>query len=191
MTKIRRNTQGELIAMKKQVLDKLIIRELRMRENYSLDIVKTIYEKLPYPSNRGEFEKNFMLYANDDGEVESIMKVNEYYHSFANINYIRTDGFLSLYYPDFVIKTKDKIYIIETKSDKDLQDPNVKQKQLATLDWVKRVNQLKPDDRMNREWEYILLGENHFYGLMDNNASISEICELAKVTEANAEGRLI
>lgn len=44
---------------------------------------------------------------------------------------------------------------------------------------------------MNREWEYILLGENHFYGLRNNNASISEICELAKVTEANAEGKLI
>ncbi len=167
------------------------IPELRMRENYSLDITKTIYERLPYPSNRGEFEKNFMLYSDSDGEVASIMKVNEYYHSFASINYIRTDGFLSLYYPDFIIKTKDKLYIIETKSDKDLQDPNVKQKQLATLDWVKRVNQLKSKDRMDRVWEYILLGENHFYGLKDNSASITEICELAKVTEANAEGRLI
>lgn len=166
------------------------ISELRMRENYSLDIVKTIYEKLPYPSNKGGFEKDFLLYADGDGEVDSIMKVNEYYHSFASINYIRTDGFLSLYYPDFIIKTKDKLYLIETKSDKDLHDPNVKQKQLATLDWIKRVNQLNPEDRMDREWEYILLGQNHFYGLKDNNASISEICELAKVTEANAKGRL-
>ncbi len=165
--------------------------ELRMREDYSLDIVKTIYEKLPYPSNRGGFEKNFLLYADTDGEVESIMKVNEYYHSFVSINYIRTDGFLSLYYPDFIIKTKDKLYIIETKSDKDLQDPNVRQKQLATLDWVNRVNELKKDDKMNRKWEYILLGENHFYALSDNNASIGEICELAKVTEVNARGKLI
>ncbi len=167
------------------------VSELRMRENYSLDISKTIYEKLPYPSNRGGFEKNFMLYADSDGEVESIMKVNEYYHSFATITYIRIDGFLSLYYPDFIIRTKDKIYIIETKSDKDLHDSNVKQKQLATLDWINKINQLKPEDKMKREWEYILLGENHFYGLKDNNASIIEICELAKVTEANVVGKLI
>ncbi|MDO8486410.1 MAG: DEAD/DEAH box helicase family protein [Candidatus Staskawiczbacteria bacterium] len=164
--------------------------ELRVRENYSLEITKTIYERLPYPSNKGGFEKSFLEYADNDGKVEAIMKVNEYNHNFANITYIRTDGFLSLYYPDFIIKTADKIYLIETKSDKDLNDPNVKQKQLATLDWVKRINQLSPDDRMEREWEYILLGETHFYGLKDNSASIDEICQLAKVNLANASGKL-
>lgn len=165
--------------------------ELRMRENYSLDIVKTIYEKLPYPSNKGGFEKALLEYVESDGKVEAIMKVNEYYHTFANIVYIRTDGFLSLYYPDFIVKTSEKIYIIETKSDKDLHDPNVKQKQLATLDWLKRISLLKPKDRMNRVWEYILLGETHFYGLQKNGASIDEICQLAKVSEANVKGILI
>ena len=97
---------------------------------------------------------------------------------------------MSFYYQDFIVKTSEKLYLIETKSDKDLNDPNVKQKQLATLDWVKRINKLKPEDRMDREWEYILLGEAHFYGLKDNGASIDEICQLAKVNEANASGRL-
>lgn len=164
--------------------------ELRMRKNYSLDIVKTIYEKLPYPSNKGGFEKALLEYADSDGKVKAIMKVNEYYHSFANIVYIRTDGFLSLYYPDFIIKTADKIYVIETKSDKDLHDSNVKQKRLATLDWLKRVNRLKSEDRMDREWEHILLGETHFYGLRKNGASIDDICRLAKVSEANIKGKL-
>lgn len=164
--------------------------ELRMRENYSLPTVKTIYERLPYPSNRGEFEKAFLEYADSDGKVEAIMKVNEYYHNFANVTYIRMDGFLSLYYPDFIVKTADKIYLIETKSDKDLHDPNVRQKKIATLDFVKRINELPPDDRMGKVWEYILLGENHFYGLSRNGASVDEVCALAKVTLANAEGRL-
>lgn len=164
--------------------------ELRMRENYSIDIVKTIYEKLRYPSNKGGFEKDFMEYADSDSKVKAIMKVDEYYHNFANLTYVRNDGFLSLYLPDFIVKTAEKVYVIEIKSDKDLNDINVKQKQLATLDWVKRVNQLKNDDRMNREWQYILLGETHFYGLRDNKASIDEICQLAKVTLANAEGKL-
>lgn len=118
------------------------------------------------------------------------MKVNEYYHSFANIVYIRTDGFLSLYYPDFIVKTADKIYIIETKSDKDLHDPNVKQKQLAALDWLRRISLLKAEDRMNREREYILLGETHFYGLRKNGASINDICQLAKVSQAKVKGEL-
>ena len=166
------------------------VTELRMRENFSLDIVKTIYERLAYPSNKGEFEKNLMLYADTDSGVESLIKVNEYYHSFATISYIRTDGMLSLYSPDFIVKTGRKIYIIETKADKDLNDPNVRQKQLATLDWIKRLNSLDAKERMEREWSYILLGENHFYSLKENNASIEEICELAKISEASVKGRL-
>ena len=164
--------------------------ELRMRENYSLEIQKTIYERLPYPSNRGEFEKALLEYADTDGQVEAIMKVNEYYHNFANIAYIRTDGFLSLYSPDFIVKTADKIYIIETKAERDLSDPNVKQKQMATLDWVRRINELNSDDRMDRVWEYILLGENHFYGLSGNGASIDEICQLAKIRPEQVMGKL-
>lgn len=158
------------------------VSELRMRENYSLPIVKTVYERLPYPSNKGGFEKAFLEYADSDGKVEAIMKVNEYYHNFANVTYIRMDGFLSLYYPDFIVKTAEKVYVIETKSDKDLHDPNVRQKKIATLDFVKRINELPPNDRMGREWEYILLGENHFYGLSQNGASVDEMCALAKVT---------
>ncbi len=166
------------------------VTELRMRENFSLAIVKTIYERLAYPSNRGEFEKKFMLYADTDSGVESLIKVNEYSHSFATISYIRTDGLLSLYFPDFIVKTAKKIYLIETKSDKDLNDQNVKQKQLSTLHWIKRINSLDAKDRIEREWSYILLGENHFYSLKDNNASIEEICELARVNEATAAGKL-
>ena len=164
--------------------------ELRMRENFSLDITKTIYERLPYPSNKGEFEKNLMLYSDGDSSVEALIKVNEYYHSFATISYIRMDGLLSLYSPDFIIKTGKKIYLIETKADKDLNDQNVRQKQLATLDWAKRINLLLPQDRAEREWSYILLSENNFYSLKENNASIEEICELAKVSEAGTKGKL-
>lgn len=164
--------------------------QLRMRENFSLDIVKTIYERLPYPSNKGEFEKEFMLYADNDSAVESIMKVNDYYHSFASISYIRNDGLLSLYSPDFIVKTDNKIYLVETKADKDINDQNVKQKQLSASDWIKRVNSLDAKERMGREWSYILLSENHFFRLKENNASIEEICELAKLNEAGVKGKL-
>ncbi len=167
------------------------VAELRMRENFSLPIAKTIYERLPYPSNKGGFEKDFMEYADQDGNVESIMKVNEYYHSFAALFYIRTDGLMSSYSPDFVVKTEKKLYIIETKADKDLKDENVRQKQLATLDWINRINALGTKERMERDWAYVLLGENHFYSLKENNASIDEICELAFVKKIAVEGKLL
>lgn len=41
-----------------------------------------------------------------------------------------------------------------------------------------------------RVWEYVLLGENHFYALKNNNASISDICESVKITEAEVRGKL-
>lgn len=168
-----------------------LVSELRMRSNYSIDIVKTIYEKLPFSSNKGGFEKSFMEYADLDSKVEAIIKINEIYHSFANLVYIRNDGLLASYSPDFVVKTSNKIYIIETKADKDLQDLNVKQKQLAAIDWVRRINKLKLEDRMDREWEYIILGETHFYTLKNNGATIDEICELSKISESNIKGRLL
>ncbi len=74
------------------------MRELRMRDSFSLEITKTIYERLPYPSNKGGFEKDFMVYTDGDSGVESLMKVNEYYHSFATISYIElTDFFLFIH----------------------------------------------------------------------------------------------
>lgn len=164
---------------------------LRMRENYSLPIVKTIYERLRYPSNKGGFEKDFLIYADGDGQVEAIIKIEEYQHTFAVINYMRSDGFLAQYHPDFLVQMVNKIYLIETKADKDIDDKNVRQKQLATLDWIKRINGLKPEARLNKEWEYVLLGESNFYALSKNGASLSEICELAKVSEAAVAGRLI
>lgn len=166
------------------------VKTLRMRENYCLDIKKTIYEKQQYPSNKGGFEKDLLLYADDDGKIESLLKIDQYYHDFASIIYIRGDGLMSVYHPDFIVKSAEKIYIVETKSDKDLHDLNVKQKQLATLDWIKRINSLDVKLRDNRTWEYVLLGENHFHTLKNNGASVEEIFELAKISKAKIGGQL-
>ncbi len=61
---------------------------------------------------------------------------------------------------------------------------------LTTLDFVKRMNSLESENRMEGEWEYVLLGENHFYELSANNPFLDEICALAKVTLAGVEGVL-
>ena len=53
------------------------VSSLKMRENFSLDIVKSIYEKTAYPSNKGEFEKDFLLFADNDTKVERLLKINE------------------------------------------------------------------------------------------------------------------
>mgnify|MGYP001374682753 CR=1 FL=1 len=164
---------------------------LRMRENYSELIQKTIYERLSYPSNKGGFERDFMMYADQDSKVQKIIKINEYYHNFAHLTYMRNDGFLANYSPDYIIETNDKVYLVELKSEKDLLDGNVQNKRMAALDWVGRINNLDVKDRANKEWQFVLLGENNFYSLSKGGADIDEICQLAKLSKANVEGRVI
>ena len=163
---------------------------LKMRERYSIEVAKCIYERINYPSNKGELERQFIEFADTDTGVTAFLRINEYYHQFAHINYIRTDGILASYYPDFIVKTADKIYLVETKAQKDLKDRNVIQKELGALDWLKRTNELIPSDRMDAAWEYVLLGHNTFYSLREKGASISEMMELSKLTMEKTKGTL-
>ena len=160
-----------------------LVPELKMRERFALDITKTVYEKLAYPSNKGELEKNFMLACDADADVEALVKIYDYKHDFAYVSYIRTDEILTGYHPDFMVRTKAGIYVVETKAQKDLTEANVVQKRRAAMDWVKKLNELPEDARDGRKWHYVLLGENTFYTLHGNSASITDILEHAALTQ--------
>lgn len=166
------------------------IKEIRIRETYAIDVAKTIYPKIAYPSNKGGFEKAFIEFIDRDSKLNAFIKINEYYYEFANVIYIREDGLLAHYFPDFMVTIGDKIYIVETKAEKDLNNINVKQKRLATIDWIDKVNELKPEDRKNCTWSYVLLGENTFYGMSEKGATTQEILEYAKLTKAKIKGTL-
>ena len=163
---------------------------LRIRESYSMELEKVIYERVSYPSNRGGFEKAFSEFLDKDTGVERFLKINESQHRFASLFYVREDGLLASYHPDFMVCTSDKVYIIETKGDDKVRDHNVKQKKLATVEWCKKLNRLLPEDRMNRTWEYVLLSETSFYGLSSSGATLEDICRLNKVSFSEASGNL-
>lgn len=63
------------------------------------------------------FEKSFLEFADTDGAVERLIKVDENYHDFATLRYIRKDGLLSCYYPDFMVKFAEDIFLVETKAE--------------------------------------------------------------------------
>ncbi|MBQ2243595.1 MAG: DEAD/DEAH box helicase family protein [Bacteroidales bacterium] len=163
---------------------------LRIRESYSLELEKVIYERVGYPSNKGGFEKAFSEFLDRDASVERFLKINESQHRFASLFYVREDGLLASYHPDFMVCTSNKIYIIETKGDDRVMEPNVQRKKLATIEWCRKVNNLNADCRMEREWEYILLSETSFYGLANAGATINDICDLNKVSLSEATGKL-
>jgi type III restriction enzyme len=163
---------------------------LRMREKYCLPLEKTIYKLQAYPSNKGGFEKEFMEFIDRQSSVISFIKINEYYHDFAKIFYVREDGLLSFYSPDFLVKTTNGIYIVETKAQAHLSMGNVQQKQRATIDYVERINKLNAEDRMDALWNYVLLGENTFAMFKQKGASALDIFEYAKLTKSETTGEL-
>ncbi|MGN0284526.1 MAG: helicase-related protein, partial [Segatella copri] len=151
------------------------LRAIKMRESYSMEVQKCIYPRLGYPSHGGGLEKAFIEFLDRDAEVERFLKINENGHSFAIIFYVRKDGLMATYHPDFIVATADKVYLIETKGDDKVDDVNVRQKQTATVEWIKKINALEPGDRMNRTWEYVLVGESVFYSLSGSGATITDI----------------
>lgn len=166
------------------------VTEIKMRELFSLEVHKCIYERLGYPTSRGGFEKAFIKFLDRDGEVERFLKISENMHPFAIIYYMRSDGLMAPYHPDFIVGTQRKIYLIETKGNDKIFDKNVRQKQTAAVEWIRKINELKPIDRMNREWEYVLISEDNFYGLSQNGATITDICDRCKVSLSAAMGEL-
>jgi type III restriction enzyme len=161
------------------------------REKFSLDIAKSIYKQTFYPSNKGIFEKDFLLVADKDSKVDKIIKIDNNMHSFACLSYIRQDGMLSNYYPDFMLKIGNEIFVVETKG-KDREDTaNTKSKEISALDWTKKINELNSEDRMNCEWQYVLLTDKDFYRLKEQNATIKDILENRKLLRNIIEGVLI
>lgn len=166
------------------------LRAIKMRESYSMEVQKCIYPRLGYPSHGGGLEKAFIEFLDRDAEVERFLKINESGHSFAIIFYVRKDGLMATYHPDFIVATAEKVYLIETKGDDKVDDVNVRQKQTATVEWIKKINALEPEDRMNRTWEYVLVGESVFYSLSGSGATITDICNMCKVSYSVATGNL-
>ncbi|MEE1021044.1 MAG: DEAD/DEAH box helicase family protein [Bacteroidales bacterium] len=166
------------------------VKTLKMRENYSNPSCKTIYERYAWPSNKGGFEKAFSEFLEKDGKVESWLKIDEFKHSFSKVSYLRDDGIIAWYSPDFIVKTKEKIYIIETKATNNISQPNVRAKKTAAVSWCKSINALSQDKRMDREWEYVLLSENVFYSYKGTGADIEDICKRSVLSGDYSSGRL-
>lgn len=160
------------------------------RENFALDIKKSIYEKTFYPSTT-KLEKDFLEYCDADSAVERLIKIDEHKHPFAHLRYLRQDGMLGTYHPDFMVKIGNKMYVVETKGDDRAKTADVCSKETSAVDWVAKINELPESERMGCEWSYVLLTGSNFYALRDQNANIQDILSHSKLTRTRAQGTLI
>ena len=160
------------------------------RENFALDVKKSIYTKTFYPST-SNLEKEFLEYCDADGAVERLIKIDEHKHTFAHLRYLRKDGMLGTYHPDFMVKIGNKMYVVETKGDDRADNIDVCSKEVSAVDWAAKINELPESERMNCEWSYVLLTGGNFHALSSQNASIKEMLEHCKLTRTRAQGTLI
>lgn len=160
---------------------------IRVRESSSIETPKCIYERLPFPSRNGGFEEAFIGKANGDSTVEAFCKVNEQRHFFMRLRYVRENGLPGFYHPDFLVRTKSGIWLVETKAQDQLIQADVIRKKIAAVAWCERLNELPPEQRSEREWNYCLLGENLFYEFKDKGATMEEILQFARVRAKTGE----
>jgi len=166
------------------------VERMPVREQYSLEFIKTIYTRTAFPSHGGGLERAFMEFIDADSEVERWIKISETRHRFASITYMRTDGLLATYHPDFLVTTANKVYMIETKGQDKVKDHNVQQKRRAAVEWCNKINELPAGKRDGREWRYVLVGENDFYGLTMNGATFEDVCQRCMISMSIVQGEL-
>ena len=92
------------------------------------------------------------------------------------LDYLNADGNISYYYPDFLVKLRNKngkeqCFVVETKGREDLDDP-LKIKRLKT--WCEKVNQT---EGLNQHWSFVYVPQNEFEKYRGNMRSFEELAE--------------
>jgi type III restriction enzyme len=168
------------------------VARIAVRESFSIETPKCIYERLPFPSRNGGFELAFMEKANVDSTVEAFCKVNEQKHLFMRLRYVKENGLPGFYWPDFLVRTKAGMWLTETKAQHQLVQADVIRKKTAAVAWCERVNELTAEQRSERTWSYCLLGEALFQEFRSKGATMEEILQFARVrAKAGSEQSLL
>ena len=129
-------------------------------------------------------ERAFIAWAQADTLVEAFCKLSENRHTFTRLRYVKDDGLPAFYSPDFLVRTKDAVYLVETKAQQQTIHPNVQRKLRAALAWCDRINDLSVFDRGSPPWHYMLLAENVLAELLD-------FARLRPLASASQQERLI
>ena len=88
-----------------------------------------------------------------------------------------------MYSPDFILRTADRVYVIETKAQRDVSSANVQRKRKAAKAWCDRVNLLESEQRDHHTWHYVILGENAVHEWKGKNARVTELLDYARIAD--------
>lgn len=169
------------------------VKTISVRTSSAADVSKCIYPKLPIPTRAGGLERKFIAWADDDSQVEALIKIHEYRHRFMHRPYLKADGMPAYYSPDFLVRTSIDVYVVETKAQSALSDENVLRKSRSAVAWCEQINALPAHQRESRDWSYVLLGEATAKDWMSKNARITDVLAFARLRRAEgaAQGALL
>ncbi|MFZ2660713.1 MAG: DEAD/DEAH box helicase family protein [Rhodoferax sp.] len=154
---------------------------LMMRESHSVEVSKCIYTRLAWPARNGGLERTLIHWAQADTQIEAFCKISENRHTFVRLRYVKDDGLPAFYSPDFLVRTADAVYLVETKAQQQTIHPNVQRKLKAALAWCERINGLTLEQRGGAPWHYVLLAENVVYEWQCKGARLAELLDFARL----------
>ncbi|MCE5231972.1 MAG: hypothetical protein ABFC67_01455 [Mizugakiibacter sp.] len=94
------------------------------------------------------------------------------------------DGLPAFYIPDFMVRTADAIFLVETKAQQQVGHPNVQRKLKAATTWCGRINTLAPGQRGERVWHYALVGESLFHDWRRKGARLNDLLAFSRARPA-------
>lgn len=115
---------------------------------------KTVFNYLPY-HKRSTYEKEFMVYLDGQDEVLAYTKVLSRFP--LRIPYYDENGILRHYLPDFIVKTGQGFYLIETKGTAFADIASVRMKDKSATKWCENLCKLT-----NESWSYVKVIQNDF-----------------------------
>jgi type III restriction enzyme len=154
---------------------------LMVRESHSVLVSKCIYTRLGWPARNGGLERTLIHWAQADTQVEAFCKISENRHTFARLRYVKEDGLPAFYSPDFLVRTVDAVYLVETKAQQQTMHPNVQRKRKAALAWCERINGLSTEQRGGSPWHYVLLAEDVVVEWQAKGARLAELLDYARL----------
>ena len=139
------------------------VSEILTRSRTAVPTTKSVYPKQSPAPKGGGFEAQFMAECLERSASVIAYAKLEIRHDF-RVRYRNEFGIARDYYPDFLVKTKEKMYLVETKADKDMDSPTVGRKARAAIGWCESASRVEPPPGLEqpKEWEYILLSERTY-----------------------------
>lgn len=154
--------EGYKFEVKKGIWGRLSdVPRIMVRESKSVVTERSIYPRNGYQPKGGGFERDFMQdVLNNSSDVLAFAKLDRRHK--LKVSYRDETGILRNYEIDFIVKTPDRIYLMETKADKDIDSPNVAVKVQAASAWCEQASLVPPPEDMNQpqKWEYLIISES-------------------------------